>query len=115
MNGMTIACIGSPAIQQYLEWTGRITSISVSARFYYAGSTLVAMRTGSSTLRYIMCDHSLVPRDRLGGMAVTTDSTGVYQTELRYYPWGERRFEYGSIPTIPRTSGQAFQFTGQMA
>ncbi len=97
VNGVTIAYIGSPAIQQYQEWTGSTSSMR---KFYYAGSTRVAMRTGISTLRYILEDH-------LGGMAVTTDSNGAYQTELRYYPWGERRFGYGSIPTT-------FQFTGQM-
>ncbi len=49
----------------------------------------------------------------MGGTSITTDSAGAYQTELRYYPWGERRYGYGSIPTILRSSGQAFQFTGQ--
>ncbi len=110
MNRVTIAYSGSPAIQQYLEWTGSTTSMR---KFFYAGGTRVAMRTGNRTLRYIPGDHSLVPRDRPGGMSVTTDSNGAYQTELRYYPWGERRFGYGSIPTISRASGQAFPFTGQ--
>jgi len=62
-------------------------------------STYVAMRTGSSTLRFLLADH-------LGSTAITTDSNGVYDSEIRYYPWGTRRYVSGSIPTL-------FQFTGQ--
>jgi YD repeat-containing protein len=91
VNGTTITYVGN-----YFEWIG---STSTMKKFYYAGSIRLAMRTGSSTLRFLLGDH-------LGSTSITTDSSGNYQTELRYYPWGERRYADGSIPTT-------FQYTGQ--
>jgi len=38
-------------------------------RYYYAGGQRVAVRTGSSTLNYLLGDH-------LGSTSVTTDSNG---------------------------------------
>jgi RHS repeat-associated protein len=64
-----------------------------------AGSTKVAMRTGSSTINYLLGDH-------LGSNAITTDSSGVKSAEIRYYPWGTTRYTSGTGPT-------SFQYTGQ--
>ncbi len=83
-------------IGNYLEWTG---STDTMKKYYYAGGTRVAMRTGSSTLRFLLGDH-------LGSFAISTASNGAFQSEIRFYPWGERRYSNGSIPTT-------FQFTGQ--
>jgi RHS repeat-associated protein len=41
-----------------------------------------------------------------GSTAITANSSGTKIAELRYYPWGERRYYTGSIPTN-------YQFTGQ--
>jgi hypothetical protein len=38
-------------------------------KYYYSGATRVAMRTGSSTLNYLLSDH-------LGSTAITTNSGG---------------------------------------
>ena len=78
VNGTTVIYIGN-----YFEWTG---STNTMKTYYYAGSTRVAMRTGSSILNFLLGDHSLVPRDRLGSTSITIDSSGNYQSELRYYP-----------------------------
>ena len=91
VSGTTIAYIGN-----YLEWTG---SVNTMRKFYYAGSTRVAMRTGASTLKFLLGDH-------LGSTSITTDSNGAFGSEIRYYPWGGRRYANGSIPTT-------FQYTGQ--
>ena len=45
-------------------------------------------------------------RERLGSTSITTDSNGAFGSEIRYYPWGGRRYANGSIPTT-------FQYTGQ--
>ena len=59
----------------------------------------MAMRTGSSTLNYLLGDH-------LGSTAITTNSSGVKSAEIRYYPWGTTRYTSGTTPTT-------FKFTGQ--
>ena len=49
IGGTTTTYIGS-----YFEWTG---STSTMKKYYNAGATRVAMRTGSSTLNYLLGDH----------------------------------------------------------
>ena len=91
VSGTTTTYIGS-----YFEWTG---STSTMKKYYYAGGTRVAMRTGSSTINYLLGDH-------LGSTAITTNSSGVKSAEIRYYPWGTTRYTSGTTPTT-------FKFTGQ--
>jgi hypothetical protein len=68
----------------------------------------VAMRTGSSTINYLLGDHSLTcVRDRLGITAITTDSSGSMSAEIRYYPWGTERYNSGTTPTT-------FHFTNEI-
>ena len=62
-------------------------------------STRVAMRTGSSTVNFLLGDH-------LNSNAITTDSSGMIGSEIRYTPWGTRRYASGSILTL-------FQFTSE--
>ncbi len=81
-GGATTTYIGN-----YLEWT---TGTSTMKKYYYAGATRVAMRTGSSTINYLLGDH-------LGSQAITTNSSGVKSAEIRYYPWGNTRYTSGSI------------------
>jgi hypothetical protein len=105
--GVTTTYIGNPSVpsgQAYFEWTG---STSTMKKYYYAGSVKVAMRTGASTLNFLLGDH-------LNSNAITTGSNGIIGSETRYYPWGTTRYTSGTSPTIPRLrSGQAFQYTGQ--
>lgn len=58
----------------------------------FSGSTRMAMRTGSSTLNYLLGDH-------LRSTAITTNSGGVIDSEIRYYPWGTERYSSGTTPT----------------
>jgi RHS repeat-associated protein len=62
----------------------------------------VAMRTGSSTLNYLLGDH-------LGSTAITTDSSGGKVAEIRYYPWGTERYTYGTTPTTYHFTGQRLE------
>jgi len=69
-------------------------------RYYKAGSTLVVMRKGSSTLNFIFGDHpSPEFGTGLGSTAITTNSGGGKVAEIRYYPWGTERYTYGTTPT----------------
>ena len=85
--------------QGYFEWVSTTSNMNVKARFYYAGGTRVAVRTGSSTLNFLLGDH-------LGSTAITTDNLGARSAEVRYMPWGTTRWTYGTTPTT-------FLFTGQ--
>ncbi|MFZ2095050.1 MAG: hypothetical protein WAV05_00295 [Anaerolineales bacterium] len=79
---VTTTYIGNPSVpsgQCYFEWTGSTSTMNVRDRYYYAGSTLIAMRTGSSAANYIFEDH-------LGSTAITTNSIGGKIAEIRYYP-----------------------------
>jgi len=102
--GVTTTYIGNPSLssgQGYFEWTG---STSNMKNYYYAGSTRVAMRTGSSTLNYLLGDH-------LGSTAITANSSGVKSAELRYYPWGTERYNSGTTPTTYHFTGQRLEST----
>ena len=90
VSGTTTAYLG-----EYFEWTGSTGSMR---KYYFAGSTRVAMSTGT-TLRFLLGDH-------LGSTSITTNSSGSFQAEQRYYPWGTVRYWSGSFPTN-------YQFTDQ--
>jgi RHS repeat-associated protein len=68
-------------------------------RYYYAGGQRVAMRLGTTTLRFLLGDH-------LGSTAITATTSGSKLAELRYYPWGGVRYSYGPTPTDYRFTGQ---------
>ena len=64
------------------------------------------MRTGSSTLNFLLGDH-------LGSTSITTtNSSGSKTAELRYLPWGGTRYTYGSTPTTCRYTGQRLAEAG---
>jgi len=67
-------------------------------KYYYAGAVRVAMRTGGNTF-YLLNDH-------LTSTAITTNSSGVRQTELRYFAYGGTRYDAGGQMTIYRYTGQ---------
>jgi hypothetical protein len=103
----TIGAVTTTYIANYFEWSG---STSTMKRYYYAGSTRVAMRTGSSTINYLLGDHSLVcARDRLGSTAIPANSSGVKSAELRYYPWRKDRYTSGTMATSFRFTGQRYE------
>jgi RHS repeat-associated protein len=70
----------------------------VTTTYYYAGATRVAMRQGG-VLYYLHADH-------LGSASLTTDVSGNKYGELRYKPYGETRYTWGTTPTDRRFTGQ---------
>ena len=76
----------------------------VVTRYYYAGSTRVAMRRGlglgNGKLNWLLADH-------LGSQAITVSTDGLTEEgELRYKAWGETRFTSGTTPTKRQYTGQ---------
>jgi RHS repeat-associated protein len=73
--------------------------------YYFAGSTRVAMRVDGDPdatkngVFYLVGDH-------LGSTSLTLDSNGNKIGELRYKPFGETRYTWGSTPTDRRFTGQ---------
>ncbi len=93
MGGVTTVYIGN-----YYERDNGTTV----RKYYYAGAVRVAMRTGGNTF-YLLNDH-------LTSTAITTNSSGVRQTELRYFAYGGTRYNPGSQMTIYRYT---YRYTGQ--
>ncbi len=72
---------------------------STVRKYYYAGSTRVAMRE-NGTLYRLLVDH-------LGSTAVTANgTTGAKVAEMRYKAFGEDRYTFGTTPTTYRYTGQ---------
>ena len=90
-NGTTKVYIGN-----YVEWNA---STSTMKKYYYAGSTRVAMREGSGEPLWLLDDH-------LGGTNKVANYDGTTHGTQNYKAWGETRFVAGDIPTD-------FKFTGQ--
>ncbi len=84
----------------WLAWDDvSATQGQVITKYYYAGSQRVAMRSGSSTLNFLLDDH-------LGSTSVTTSSTGTSPKYQLYKPFGEVRYTSSALPT-------KYTFTGQ--
>jgi RHS repeat-associated protein len=86
-GGTTTVFIGN-----YFEWSGTPAS---AVRYYYAGTTRLAMRRGSGSVTWLLGDH-------LGSTSVSYAGTDALHQG--YKPWGETRF--GEV-------GMPYQFTGQ--
>jgi RHS repeat-associated protein len=78
----------------HFEWQN-----GVGKSYYFAGAQRVAMRT-STEVKFLLGDH-------LGSTSVTALANGAFDTETRYYAWGEVRWSSGTAPTD-------YRFTGQM-
>ncbi|MEW5873222.1 MAG: RHS repeat-associated core domain-containing protein [Chloroflexota bacterium] len=80
-----------------LAWNGQTAKVK---KYYYAGTTRVAMRQGNAAPLLVLGDH-------LGSTSrvVNYDGSPIPADQL-YAPWGETRFTNGSMPT-------QYQFTGQ--
>ena len=74
-------------------------------KYYYAGGERIAMRTGSSTVNFLLGDH-------LGSTSVVADTSGIRANEVRYKPWGTDRYVYGTAAEYCRTP-TSIRFTGQ--
>jgi RHS repeat-associated protein len=64
----------------------------------------------NKSLYWLLGDHSLIPRDRLGSQAITTDAKGSKISEVRYYPWGGDRYNAYTSSTMFRFTGQRTEF-----
>jgi len=95
----TVGTTTTTYVGSYFEWTGLTSTMK---KYYYAGATRVAMRTGSSTINYLLGDH-------LGSQAITTNSSGVKSAEVRYMPWGTERYTSGTTPTTDKFTGQRYE------
>lgn len=89
VNSVTTLFVGA-----HYQVEGRMTT-----KYYLAGGQRIAMRTPNNSVSYLLTDH-------LGSTSLTTNSTGVVTSELRYSPWGETRFTSGTSPTNYRYTGQ---------
>jgi RHS repeat-associated protein len=70
-------------------------------KYYFAGSTRIAMRTGTDAPVYFLQDH-------LGSTSITTDSSGDWEAEMMYKAWGEVRYESTNPPNPTK-----YTYTGQ--
>ncbi|MBA3530772.1 MAG: RHS repeat-associated core domain-containing protein [Ardenticatenales bacterium] len=68
-------------------------------RYYYAGAQRLALRVGSAAAEWLVGDH-------LGSTSVTMAANGTLKAELRYKPWGQTRYEFGTTATQRRYTGQ---------
>ena len=73
-------------------------------KYYYAAGQRIAVRVGGA-LYFLHGDH-------LGSATLTTDINGNRVGELRYTPYGVTRYEWGSIPTNRRYTGQPWEGVG---
>ncbi len=71
---------------------------STVRKYYYAAGQRIAVRVGG-TFYFLHSDH-------LGSATLTTDINGNRVGDLRYIPHGVTRYEWGSIPTDRRYTGQ---------
>jgi RHS repeat-associated protein len=75
-------------------------------KYYYAGSTRVAMRKGSTAPLWLMGDH-------LGSTSKTADYAGTTVTSTTLYsPWGTTRYTSGTSPTKYTYTGQ-YSYTAE--
>ena len=96
-GGVTTAYVGN-----YFEWTG---STSTMVKYYYAGTTRIAMRVGSNNPKWLLSDH-------LGSQSIVASYDGLTEEgELRYKAWGETRYTSGTTPTKRQYSGQLSEMT----
>ncbi len=66
----------------------------------------VGTGTGATGLKWLLGDH-------LGSTSLTADgAAGTKLTELKYRPWGELRYAWGTTPTERRYTGQRAEGIG---
>jgi RHS repeat-associated protein len=89
-NGQTVVHVG-PHFERNIT-TG------VNTKYYYFGGRRVAMRQGI-TLTYLHGDH-------LGSASMQTDTAGGIVAEQRYAAYGKERWNWGTLGTDRRYTGQ---------
>jgi len=85
-------------IGQWYEESQSLSKVRVRTNYYYLGGQRVALRQGG-TVYWLHADH-------LGSLSeVSTGSTSLYGRQ-RYYPYGQVRYLWGSLPTTYNYTGQ---------
>jgi RHS repeat-associated protein len=74
------------------------SSGGVITKYYLAGGTRVAIRTGSA-FYWLLSDH-------LGSTSKVATSTGTLHSQQLYKAWGESRYTSGTLPTRYTYTGQ---------
>jgi RHS repeat-associated protein len=75
-------------------------------KYYSAGAQRVAVRSNNNAPQYLLGDH-------LGSMSMSLNSNATVASEVRYKPFGYRRWASGTVPTHYQFTGQVFdQNTG---
>ncbi|MGB4977780.1 MAG: hypothetical protein WBR35_13670 [Anaerolineae bacterium] len=92
LNGETVTTIGA-----YYEKMTSGSSTTIT-KYYQAGGQRIALRV-NGVVRWLATDH-------LGSTALTASETGGRLSEIRYKPWGESRYTFGTTPTQRRFTGQ---------
>jgi len=81
-------------VENYV-WISMMSAISISKRPLSVRTRIdVRVRTGDNK-HYLLNDH-------LTSTAITTNSSGARQTELRYFAYGGTRYDAGGQMTIYR-------------
>ncbi len=88
-----------------------MTNGSEITKYYFAGSTRVAMRKytvpQSTSVEYFLTDH-------LDSTSITLDSNGAKASEMRYKAWGEPRYTWTATQTTtPGYKLPIYTYTGQ--
>ncbi len=80
-----------------------VQNMSVVKYYGFAGKRVVLRRCGGGNCRdavYLHGDHSLILRDMLGSVSLSTDEQGYLISQARYTPYGQVRWNGGTdMPT----------------
>jgi YD repeat-containing protein len=96
---------GTSGTEYFDGFESRRTSC-IYRSYYFAGGQRVGLRVmgdltpANNGVFYLLGDH-------LGSTSVTANgTTGALVSEMRYKPWGETRYNSGSVPTSKHFTGQ---------
>ncbi|MER3545661.1 MAG: hypothetical protein C4311_13980 [Chloroflexota bacterium] len=85
------------------------TATPTRTSYYYLGSRQVALRQGAvgqaGVVYYLHADH-------LGSTSEVSTATASLSGRERYFPYGQVRYTWGSLPTTYTFTGQRLDGTG---
>ncbi len=94
---------------QWYEESQSVSRSRVRTNYYYLGGQRVALRQGAvgqaGLVYWLHGDH-------LGSTSEVSTATGSLYGRERYYPYGQVRYTWGSLPTTYNYTGQRLDYTG---
>ena len=78
------------------------------AKYIFANGQKIAHKVGTSDIVYYHPDH-------LGSTSAVSNTSGVKVEDAQYYPFGEKRLEYGTTPMSHKYTGQEFDASSNSA